>query len=93
MNNIKIVKNGRINRKKCMACGQLIKRERKKMLDTPDVKKMLKIIKKYKLTQTKLANIIGISQGTIQGWFFKSTNIRGKIKPLYFEVLQMNGYK
>lgn len=86
------IKNGRINREKCLSCGQLMRRKKLPPLSTPDVNKMRKIMKKNNLTQMKLAEIIGISQGTVQGWFTASRNLKGRIKKIYFEILKSRGY-
>lgn len=59
---------------------------------TPDTKKMLALMKKNNLNQLQIAKILDISQGTVSGWFKKETNLLGKIKSIYFEMLKMKGY-
>ena len=62
-------------------------------LTTPDVKRLLKIMKKYDMTQLSLAKILEMSQGTINGWFYAKTNPRGKVKSIYFNILKIKGYE
>ena len=83
--NTKKVMHGRIHREICITCKQLIPLPKEIKLETPDTIKMRKIMKKYKFNQQKLSEIIGISQGTVAGWFTRSRNLQGKIKSLYFE--------
>lgn len=85
------IKNGRVHREKCNSCGQLLPRPKIPKLDTPDTRKMLRIMKKNNLNQASLGRAIGISQATVQGWFSPLRNLRGKIKPMYFEILKSKG--
>lgn len=75
---------------RCNGTGKIKHKQEK--LDTPHVKRMLKIMKKYDLNQLKLAKILDISQGTVNGWFYKKTNLQGRIKLLYFTQLKLLGY-
>lgn len=93
MTKVKIVKNGRIHREECKTCGYLLPLPKREKLLTPDTIKMLKIMKKNNFTQTTLANAIGISQGTVAGWFTHTRNLQGKIKSIYFEILKNKGYR
>jgi methylphosphotriester-DNA--protein-cysteine methyltransferase len=77
--------------KRCQGTGKLKIRE--SYLRTKDTKKMLALMDKYGFTQLSLAKTLGISQGTVNGWFHRKTNLQGKIKPLYFENLKNKGYK
>jgi transcriptional regulator with XRE-family HTH domain len=54
---------------------------------------MLRIMEKHGLNQLTLAKILDISQGTVNGWFHRKTNLQGKIKTIYFEMLKHEGYK
>ena len=76
---------------KCRGTGKVKAKE--KMLDTPDVKRMLRIMKRNGLNQLALSRLIGINQGTINGWFYKFTNKQGLIKKIYFELLANKGIK
>jgi DNA-binding transcriptional regulator YiaG len=62
-------------------------------LNTPDVKRLLRIMKKHSMTQLSLAKILEMSQGTINGWFYAKSNPRGKIKKLHFNILKIKGYE
>jgi len=80
--------------KKCLRCngtGNL--KIRSPYLQTKDTKKMLRIMEKHGLNQLTLAKILDISQGTVNGWFHRKTNLQGKIKTIYFEMLKHEGYK
>ena len=80
--------------KKCNRCqgtGKLKIRET--YLRTKDTNKMLSIMNKYAFTQLTLAKILEISQGTVNGWFHRKTNLQGKIKKIYFDALKTKGYK
>ncbi len=55
------------------------------------VSKMVKIAKKYKLTQLKIAELIGITQSGVNNWFNPKTCIQG-IRTEYFEILKKKGY-
>ena len=50
-------------------------------------------MEKNNLNQLTVAKILNISQGTVNGWFHRKTNLQGKIKTIYFEVLKMKGIK
>lgn len=76
---------------RCRGTGKI--KIRQSLLKTEDTKKMLNIMKKYKLKQLDLAKILEISQGTINGWFHRKTNLQGKIKKMYFIILKHKGYK
>lgn len=54
---------------------------------------MIKLMDKHELNQLKLAKILEISQGAVNGWFHRKTNLNGKIKSIYFEMLKSKGYK
>lgn len=80
--------------KKCLKCQGTGKLKIKSpYLLTKDTKKMLAIMKKYDLNQLGIAKVIGVSQGTVNGWFHRKTNMQGKIKNIYFENLKNKGYK
>jgi DNA-binding transcriptional regulator YiaG len=80
--------------KKCLRCNGTGKLKiRESYLLTKDTKKMLSIMEKYGLNQLGLAKTLGISQGTVNGWFHRKTNLNGKIKDIYFENLKHKGYK
>lgn len=36
---------------------------------------------------------MGISKAAVVGWFKVGTNVEGKIKPIYFEMLKLKGFK
>ena len=76
---------------RCRGTGKLKKRE--PILKTEDTKRMLLMMEKYNLKQLDLAKILDISQGTINGWFHRKTNLQGTIKPIYFNMLKKLGYK
>jgi DNA-binding XRE family transcriptional regulator len=82
------IKNGRIKREQCKSCGQLIPLPKQSQLKTPDVNRMKRIMKKHGFSQIQLANEIGVSQGTVSGWFTNKRNLQGKIKSLYFKILK-----
>jgi predicted XRE-type DNA-binding protein len=80
--------------KPCNRCGGTGKvKIKQEMLETRDVKKMLNIMKRNSFKQLDLAKVLGVSQGTVNGWFHRKTNLQGKIKPLYFELLKSKGIK
>jgi len=76
---------------KCQGTGKL--KRRQAYLDTPDVKKMLALMKRNKLNQLSLAKVLDLSQGTVNGWMHPHTNAQGKIKKIYFQLLGAKGYK
>jgi DNA-binding transcriptional regulator YiaG len=76
---------------RCRGTGKLKIRETK--LKTIDVKRMISIMDKYDLKQLDLAKILEISQGTVNGWFYKKSNLQGKIKSIYFTMLKTKGYR
>lgn len=79
--------------KKCKHCTGTGKiKIRPPYMLTTDTKRMLRVMKKHELTQTALAKILGISQGAVNGWFHRKTNLNGKIKPIYFQMLRNLGY-
>lgn len=75
--------------KKCPYCGGKGKIEVVQFLP---VEKMSKIMKKHKLTQTRVATLCGISQSGVNNWFKPKTLIRG-IKKKYFLILESKGFK
>lgn len=77
--------------KRCNGTGKLKIRE--SYLRTKDTSRMLKLMDKHGLNQLSLAKTLGISQGTVNGWFHRKTNLQGIIKPIYFEMLILKGYK
>lgn len=80
--------------KKCLRCNGTGKLKiRSPYLQTKDTKKMIKLMDKHELNQLKLAKILEISQGAVNGWFHRKTNLNGKIKSIYFEMLKSKGYK
>lgn len=80
--------------KKCLKCNGSGKLKiRSPYLQTADTKKMLRIMEKYGLNQLSLAKILDISKGTVNGWLHRKTNLQGKIKSIYFEMLKYEGYK
>jgi hypothetical protein len=80
--------------KKCLKCQGTGKiKIRSPYLQTKDTKRMLKVMDKHDLTQLQLAKILDISQGTVNGWFHRKTNLQGKIKQIYFDMLKFKGYK
>lgn len=76
---------------RCNGTGKI--KIRQSPLLTPDTKKMLSIMKRNKLNQLQVAKILVISQPAVCGWFKKKCNLKGKIKPIYFNMLKMKGYK
>ena len=54
--------------------------------------KMQKLMKKYALSQTEIAEICKISQTAVSNWFSSKKNTRG-IKNGYFDLLAKKGYK
>lgn len=57
------------------------------------VSKLIKIMKKHKLSQLKLSKIIGVSQAAISNWVKpRSPNVNG-VKKKYFDVLEAKGFK
>jgi DNA-binding transcriptional regulator YiaG len=80
--------------KKCLKCNGTGKiKIRSPYLQTKDTKKMLKIMEKHGFNQLALAKTLNISQGTVNGWFHRKTNLQGKIKTIYFEMLKSKGFK
>ena len=76
---------------KCRGTGKIKLANTK--LNTPDVKRLLKIMKKYDLNQLSLSKVLEMSQGTINGWLYAKTNPTGKIKKIIFNILNIKGYK
>lgn len=74
---------------RCKGTGKL--KIRNKYIQSKDIKKILLIMKKYKLNQLAMAKVLNITQGTLNGWLHGVT--KGKIKSIYFEILKMRGYK
>lgn len=76
---------------KCHGTGKI--KIRGDRLLTPDTRKMIAIMNRNGLTQLALAKHLDISQATVSGWFKASSNIKGKIKKIYFESLKSKGFK
>lgn len=53
--------------------------------------KMAKIMKKHKLSQVKLSEILGMSQAGVNNWFKPRTSVKG-IKKKYFDILSKKGF-
>jgi DNA-binding transcriptional regulator YiaG len=77
----------------CSKCKTPLRSKTGKKLTSADIEKMLKIMKKHNLSQNKLASLLGISQPTVSGWFFKGRNLTGRINKKYFDELKEQGYK
>lgn len=75
----------------CKGTGKL--KVRQEYQDTPDIKKLIAIMKRNDLNQLSLAKVLGMSQGTINGWLHEHTNPSGTIKKVYFNMLKVLGYK
>lgn len=76
---------------KCKGTGRT--KIRQPLLETEDTKKMRDIMKRHGLKQHTLAKLLGISSGAVNGWFHQKTNLQGKIKPIYFHMLDFKGIK
>ncbi len=76
---------------KCRGTGKIKLANTK--LTTPDVKRLLRIMKKHNLNQLSLSKVLEINQSTINGWLYAKTNPTGKIKKLHFTVLKIKGYE
>lgn len=87
-----IVKNGRFTREKCVTCGQLIPTKKPERVKSQDIRRLLEIMEKYGLSQTKLATKLSVSQPTVSAWFSKSENPKGKINEKYFMILHKKGF-
>ena len=74
--------------KKCPYCGGKGKIGTTTYLP---ISKMQKIMKKYNLSQVRVAEICGITQTGVSNWFSTIKNTRG-IKKTYFEILSKKGY-
>jgi len=77
---------------KCQGKGK-IKSRGYDLVNSKDIRKMNAIMKKYDLKKYQISKILGISTGAVVGWFRVGTNVQGKIKPVYFELLALKGYK
>ena len=55
--------------------------------------KMKVIMKRHNLKKYQVSEILGISKAAVVGWFKLGTNVRGIIKPIYFDLLKIKGYK
>jgi len=79
--------------KKCKTCGQIVKNGKLNKdfasKSEKDIKKMKRVMKKNKLSQVKLSEILGISQSAVSSWF--RLNV-GSIKSKHFDVLRDKGY-
>jgi len=74
----------------CKTCKQKLPRVPPPIVgDTPNIRKIIKIMKLNNLNQSSLARLLGISQSTVAGWFSGATNIHGTIKPIYFDLLKL----
>ena len=76
---------------KCKGTGKT--KAKAVQIDSPDCNKMRAIMKRNKLNNLSLAKVLGISSGTIHGWFHFGSNAKGEIKQLYFDILKLKGYK
>jgi DNA-binding transcriptional regulator YiaG len=78
----------KLTSKKCSYCGG-----KGKIAITTyfPVSKMKKIMKKYDLSQVKVAKICGLSQPGVSEWFRTNKNTKG-VKKDYFEILAKKGY-
>jgi hypothetical protein len=74
---------------KCHGSGKTKKRSIQ--IESPDTNRMRILMKKHQLTMYSLAKLIGISQGTVSGWFHFGTNKNGTIKQIYFDLLKLKG--
>lgn len=74
--------------KKCPYCGG---KGHIEVLVFYPVSKMKKIMKKHDLSQSKLSEILEISQAGVNNWFKPKSNIRG-IKKKYFDILSEKGF-
>jgi transcriptional regulator with XRE-family HTH domain len=57
-------------------------------MSTAATKKMRAIMKRNGLSQVKLAEILGITQGSVSNWF----NVTGSVPREHFEVLKKKGW-
>lgn len=98
-----MIKKTHIRCSVCKGKGEMLKPVVKKSLrntipdspyiQTKDTKRMLEIMRRYGLSQLTLAKVLGISNGTVNGWLHRKTNLKGKIRSIYFEMLKMKGYE
>jgi DNA-binding transcriptional regulator YiaG len=80
--------------KPCVKCNGTGKRKiANEKLATPDVKRLLAIMKRNNLNQLSLAKVLEISQSTINGWLYEKSNPTGKVKKVWFTILKIKGYK
>lgn len=77
---------------KCKGSGKVKARDYD-LVDSKDIKRILSIMKRHNLKKYQLSEILGISKAAVVGWFKVGTNVQGKIKPVYFELLELKGYK
>lgn len=63
------------------------------LVDSKDIRKMNNIMKIHNLKKYQVSDILGISKAAVVGWFKLGTNVQGKIKPVYFELLELKGFK
>lgn len=77
---------------KCNGTGKVKARDYD-LVDSKDTRKMKEIMKRHNLKKYELAEILGISQAAVVGWFKVGTNVQGNIKSVYFELLKLKGYK
>lgn len=77
---------------KCKGTGKTKARDFDSV-DSKDIRKIKSIMKRHNLKKYQIAEILGISQSAVVGWFKLGTNVNGKIKPVYFELLELKGYK
>ena len=77
---------------KCNGKGKIKARDFD-LVDSKDIRKMKVIMKRHNLKKYQVSEILGISKAAVVGWFKLGTNVRGIIKPIYFDLLKIKGYK
>lgn len=95
MSNQKLKKRtaiGKYSKKYCNHCGAKLKRPPRELLATKDIRKLVRIMKRYDLKQRALAKILDLGESTVNGWLSAKVNPTGKIKPIHFETLKKEGY-
>lgn len=61
-------------------------------LNTPDVRKILRVMKRYELNQSEVSRIVGVHVSTVHGWLYANKNSTGNIGKQYFDKLKKKGY-
>ena len=79
-------------KKYCNHCGSKLKRPPRELLPTKDIRKLVRIMKRYDLKQRALAKILDLGESTVNGWLSSKVNPTGKIKPVHFQALKEKGY-